>query len=154
MSLPHPILAIDHGAARIGLAITDPAGILAHPLTTVQNTGEPALTELAEIITQHQVKSIVIGLPLRMDGSTGTAVIKIRKFKKELVKFLKSPLPIEFVDERMTTIDAAQKLHQVGKNSKQQKSIIDQAAAVEILNQYLNSQINPFGLLDDPDQIN
>ena len=150
MSLPHPILAIDHGEARIGLAITDPVGIMAHPLETVSNDSS-AIDRILQLIAQRQVQSLVIGLPLRMDGSEGTAGQKIRRFKNQLKTNLPEHFPIEMVDERMTTIAASEKLREAGKKEKQQKGIIDQAAAVEILNSYLQSQSNPFGLLEDPD---
>ena len=157
MSLPHPILAIDYGDARIGLAMTDPVGILPHPVETVQNT-VATFSRISEIITHHKVQSILIGLPLRLDGSEGTSVIKIRKFKNALMKHLEEsqeePLPVAFMDERHSTVEAAKKLHQVGKNAKKQKSLIDQAAAVVILGRYLEQEANPFGLLEDPDTPN
>lgn len=155
MSLPHPILAIDYGDARIGLAMTDSIGILPHPVETVQNT-VATFSRISEIIQTHQVQSILIGLPLRLDGSEGTSAIKIRKFKKALMNSpemlsLGKELPVAFMDERHSTVDAAKKLHQVGKNAKKQKSVIDQAAAVEILSRYLEKEANPYGLLEDPD---
>ena len=149
MSLPHPILAIDHGEARIGIAASDPLGIIAHPIETVPNN-DNTLERINTIIEQKNIASIVIGLPLRMDGSEGTATIKIRKFVKLLKGNLVNKLPLEFVDERMTTIAAADKLRAAGKKAKQQKEIIDQAAAVEILSNYMQSQSNPFGLLEEP----
>ena len=150
MSLEHPIIAIDHGAARIGLAISDPVGIMAHPLETVPNNDQ-AISRLLELIQQRQARSIIIGMPLHMDGSEGKAALKIRNFANQLKKALSAPLPIEFVDERMTTVAASDKLREAGKKAKNQKEIIDQAAAVEILNSYMQSQANPYGLLEDPD---
>ncbi len=150
MPLSHPILAIDHGAARIGLAITDPIGILASPLETVSND-EQTFNRINELIAQHRVQGIVLGLPLRMDGSEGKATLKIRHFANKLRKSMARQIDIEFVDERMTTIAATEKLQQAGKKTKQHKDIIDQAAAVEILNIYMQALDNPFGLLEDPD---
>ncbi len=139
MNLPltHPVLGIDHGEARFGLAITDAAGILAHPLESITVQTTDPITRLIEIIAQHQVQHIVLGLPLRMNGSEGTAAEKIRGFAKELEA--KINIPLHFHDERFTTVSASAKLHQAGKNAKKQKSMIDQAAAVEILNSWLNS---------------
>jgi len=148
MSSEHPILGIDHGEARIGLAITDPVGIMAHPLDTIQQKTENAVERIAEIATERQVKGIVLGLPLRMDGSEGSAAEKIHKFAAQLEERLPH-IPLELHDERMTTMSAAQKLQQAGKNTKKQRAIIDQAAAVEILTDWLNSQNN--GLLPPPE---
>lgn len=140
MEEQHPALGIDHGEARIGLAITDPIGILAHPLETVHVQKTAPLERINALISQRQVKQIIIGLPYRMDGSEGTAAHKIRAFADELRDSLAQPLPITFIDERLTTVSAAEKLHAAGKNAKKQKGIIDQAAAVEILSDWLNQQ--------------
>ncbi len=136
--LQHPILGIDHGEARFGIAITDAAGILAHPLETITVQATDPVTRIVEIIAQRQVQNIVLGLPLRMDGSEGTAAEKIRAFAVELTE--KITIPLHFQDERLTTVSASAKLHQAGKNAKKQKSMIDQAAAVEILNNWLSAQ--------------
>jgi len=151
VSLPHPILAIDHGAARIGIAATDPVGIMPHPIETVPSNDD-SIKRIVELITQREVQSILVGLPLHMDGSEGKSALKVRRFTNLLKKALPQPLPVEFIDESKTTIEASDKLRESGKKAKQQKEIIDQASAVEILNRYLQSQENPFGLLEDPDQ--
>ena len=134
--IQHPVLGIDHGEARIGLAITDPVGIMAHPLETIQVKTTNPIERISELVKQRQVKQLVLGLPLRMDGSEGTAAEKIRAFGLELIE--KIDLPLHYIDESLTTVAAAEKLHQAGKNAKKQKSIIDQAAAVEILTNWLN----------------
>lgn len=136
----HPVLGIDHGEARIGLAITDPVGIMAHPLETIHVKVTPPITRIMELVKERQIQQIVLGLPLRMDGSEGTAAEKIRKFGDELIEHI--DLPLHYIDESLTTVAAAEKLHQAGKNAKKQKSIIDQAAAVEILSYWL-SQNSP-----------
>ena len=150
--LPHPILSIAHGASRIGLAITDPVGIMAHPLETVPNTGNPddALKRIQQVVEERSIQAVLIGLPLHMDGSEGKAALKIRNFANRLKTLLNEKLRIEFVDERMTTVEASNKLREAGKKAKDQKDIIDQAAAVEILNHYLRAQQNPHGLLEEP----
>lgn len=144
----HPALGIDHGEARIGLAITDPVGILAHPLETIHVQQTPVFERINALIAQRQIKQIIIGLPLRMDGTEGTAAQKIRDFTDELRESLVAPLPIHFIDERLTTVSAAEKLHAAGKNAKKQKGIIDQAAAVEILSDWLAQQTPP--LFEEP----
>ncbi len=130
----HPALGIDYGAARIGIAATDMLGMMAHPVETVPT--ENAIPRIQEIVTLRQIKALVIGIPYRLDGSEGDSAKRVRTFSKKLQKALPD-LPMHFIDESYTTSDAAEKLHQAGRNAKHQKSIIDQAAAVEILNRWL-----------------
>lgn len=132
----HPILALDHGDARIGVAATDAAGIMAHPVETIHVKTTDAVERVAELVAQRQVRQIVLGLPLNMNGTEGPAAIKVRKFGK-LIRARLPELPLHFCDETMTTMAAAEKLHQAGRNAKKQKDVIDQAAAVEILNTWL-----------------
>ncbi|MBK1835208.1 Holliday junction resolvase RuvX [Roseibacillus ishigakijimensis] len=132
----HPILAIDHGEARIGLAATDEFGIAAHPVETIHRANTDPLGRLAEIIAQREVKTLLLGLPLKSDGREGEAAKKIRAFGDELRETFPQ-LPLYFHDESFTTLAAASKLRSAGKNAKKQKDIIDQAAALEILQNYL-----------------
>ncbi len=132
----HPVLAIDHGDARIGIAASDAAGIMAHPVETIQVREVDAIHRIAELVAAREVQQIVLGLPLRMDGSEGDAAAKCRLFGDKIRARLPET-PLHFCDETMTTMAAAAKLHQAGKNAKRQKSIIDQAAAVEILNTWM-----------------
>lgn len=136
METDHPILALDHGDARIGVAATDPVGIMAHPVETIQVKTTDVIERVAELVAQRQIKQIVLGLPLNMNGTAGPAAIKVRKFGNLLKKRLPET-PLHYCDETMTTMAAAEKLHQAGRNAKKQKSVIDQAAAVEILNNWL-----------------
>ncbi|MGB1874621.1 MAG: Holliday junction resolvase RuvX [Akkermansiaceae bacterium] len=136
MSNEHPVLAIDHGDARIGIAATDAAGILAHPVETIQVSEVDPVERIRELVEQRQVKQLVLGLPIRMDGSEGDAAKKVRAFG-ELLQQALPELPLHLCDETLTTVAAAGKLHQAGKNARHQKKIIDQAAAVEILNSWL-----------------
>lgn len=134
--MTHPVLAIDHGDARIGLAATDEFGIGAHPVETVDcRQGDP-LPRILEVIAERRIKEVVLGLPLRMDGSEGDSASKVRKFGKALQARLKE-IPLTYFDERFTTITASEKLREAGKKAKHQRGIIDQAAALEILTDYL-----------------
>ncbi|MEP4077576.1 Holliday junction resolvase RuvX [Haloferula sp.] len=135
----HPALGIDHGDARIGIAATDPVGILAHPVETIDVRKVEPIERIAAICEKRGIKALVLGLPLRMDGSEGDAAEKIRGFAKKLQARLPD-LPLEFVDESFSTISAAEKLHEAGRNARKQKAVIDQAAAVEILNRWLEAQ--------------
>lgn len=138
------VLGIDHGEARIGLALSDELGMLAHPLETVpgRDVGA-AIARIAELVVERRVERIVIGLPLRMDGSSGTAVEKVRTFRDDLAKALPEHVTIIESDERLTTVSAWEKLHAAGRNEKNSRHLIDQAAAVEILQDYLDSQAPP-----------
>lgn len=132
----HPALGIDYGQARIGIAATDPCGILAHPVESIHLAKTEPLARIAELVQQRGIRTLVLGLPLRLDGTEGTACEKVRAFGEKLVKRFPE-LPLIYVDEFLTTTVAQEKLHQAGKKAKSFKPIIDQAAAVEILNTWL-----------------
>ena len=134
--MTHPILAIDHGDARIGLAATDEFGIGTHPIETIDCRKTEIIPRILEVIAERKIQAVVLGLPLRMDGSKGTSSKKIRKFGKELRTNL-GDIPLTLFDERFTTVTASEKLRSAGRKAKQQKDVIDQAAALEILKDYL-----------------
>lgn len=134
--MTHPILAIDHGDARIGLAATDEFGIATHPVETIDCRKTEIIPRILEVIAERKVRAVVLGLPLRMDGSEGTSSKKVRKFGKELQTNL-GDVPLTLFDERFTTVTASEKLRSAGRKAKQQKDVIDQAAALEILKDYL-----------------
>lgn len=133
----HPVLAIDHGDARIGLAATDLLGIAAHPVETIHRHATDPLERIAAVVAERQVKHILLGLPLRLDGSEGPSAQKVRAFGDQLAAVLPD-VPLEYVDERLSTVAASEKLRQAGRPAKRQKDVIDQAAALEILNDWLN----------------
>lgn len=135
----HPALGIDHGDARIGIAATDDFGILAHPVETIDRAKTDPIERILQLVMLRRIKTLVIGLPLRMDGGEGASSIKVRKFAKQLRERLPE-LPVVFVDETLTTSTASDKLRQAGKKAKNQKGIIDQAAAVEILNLWMGNE--------------
>ena len=136
MEEAHPALGIDHGDARIGIAATDPMGILAHPVETIEVAKTDAIARIAALVKQRGIRTLVVGLPVRIDGTEGTSAEKVRKFGARLAAALPE-LPLVFVDEAYTTQSAAGKLRESGRNAKKQKSVIDQAAAVEILNEWM-----------------
>lgn len=143
----HPALGIDYGAARIGIAATDACGILAHPVESIHLQRTNPFTRIAEIVRERGIRTLVLGLPLRMDGTEGTACAKVRHFGEKLHSFFPE-LPLIYVDEYLTTSTAQEKLHQAGKKAKNFRPIIDQAAAVEILNNWLESTSPDFTLLE------
>ena len=134
--MTHPILAIDHGDARIGLAATDEFGIGTHPVETIDCRKTEIIPRILEVIAERKIQAVILGLPLRMDGSEGTSSKKVRKFGKELRTNL-GDIPLTLFDERFTTVTASEKLRSAGRKVKQQKDVIDQAAALEILKDYL-----------------
>ncbi len=137
---PHPALGIDHGDARIGVAATDDFGILAHPVETIDvGKGDP-IERIALLAGKRKIQTLVLGLPLRMDGSEGDSAAKVRAFSDRLRERLPA-IPLVFVDETLTTATASDKLRQAGRNARQQKSLVDQAAAVEILNIWMGGEV-------------
>jgi putative Holliday junction resolvase len=134
---PHPALGIDHGDARIGIAATDPLGILAHPVETIDVRAVDPIERIAQLVKLRDIRTLVVGLPVRIDGTEGTAAERVRGFAAKLATRLPE-LPLEFVDEAYTTLAASAKLREAGRKAKQQKGIIDQAAAVEILEAWIN----------------
>ena len=134
-------LGIDYGEARIGLAVSDDLGMLAHPLETVPAADrEAAIQRIVAIADERGIQKLVVGLPFRMDGSEGRAAEKVRVFNRQLRKALTRDIPIVEADERLTTVIAMEKLHAAGRTEKNSRDRIDQAAAVEILQEYLDSQ--------------
>ena len=133
------ILGIDHGDARIGLALSDELGMLAHPLETLDGREKfkAIARKIAELIAAKRIERIVIGLPRNMNGTYGPAADKIREFVEKLKPLI--AIPIVLWDERMTTQQAQRNLHEAGRTVKNSRQIIDQAAAVIILQSYLDS---------------
>lgn len=134
----HPALGIDYGDARIGIAASDPVGIMAHPVETIHLQKEDPLVRIAALIEQRSIKTLVVGLPCHLDGREGESAKKVRRFVQQLQQ-QHPQLPIHLIDEAYTTVTAAAKLHEAGKNAKRQKSLIDQAAAVEILSAWMET---------------
>jgi putative Holliday junction resolvase len=130
-------LGIDHGDARIGIAATDDFGILAHPVETIERAKTPdPLGRIAELAARRGIRTLVLGLPLRIDGSEGDAAARVRDFAGRLCERIPG-IPLVFVDETLTTSSAAAKLREAGRSARRQKAVIDQAAAVEILNAWM-----------------
>ena len=134
----HPALGIDYGEARIGIAATDACGILAHPVESIHLRHTEPIARIRELVQQRGIRTLVLGLPLRLDGTEGSACAKVRAFGEKLRTALPE-LPLLYVDEFLTTTAAQEKLHQAGKKAKNFKPIIDQAAAVEILNNWMDT---------------
>lgn len=134
---PHPILAIDHGQSRIGIAATDELGIASHPVETIHISRTDPLKRIPEIAAQRNVSLIILGLPLRLDGSEGEAAQRVRNFGNALTEKIPN-IRLEYSDERLTTTTASEKLREAGKGTRAQRDIVDQVAALEILNGWLD----------------
>lgn len=124
------------------MAATDDFGILAHPVETIDQSKGDAVERIAHLAEIRQVRTLVVGLPVRMDGSEGSSAAKVRAFAG-LLRGRIPTLPLVFVDETLTTSSAAAKLREAGHSARKQKSIIDQAAAVEILNAWMGGDFPP-----------
>ncbi len=141
------ILAIDHGTVRIGLALSDETEIVASPFKTIDANHEPERI-LARIVQEKRIAKIVIGMPFRMSGEKGSAAARVEKFALSLGKELQHSVPIEFVDERLSSVEAEASMSRAGITSKKERNdIVDQLAAVVILQDYLNQQRGPAGFL-------
>jgi putative Holliday junction resolvase len=139
-------LGVDVGKVRVGVAISDPDGILATPLVTVsRDMGAAAdsvpadIAELVRLVGDHEVVQIVVGLPVRLNGAEGAAAIDIRAYSERLARAV-GQVPIVLADERMSTVVATRRLAERGVRGKRQRAVVDQAAAVEILQSWLDAQ--------------
>ena len=133
------ILGIDYGEVRCGLAITDPLGITAQGLETVDFKGNDKvlLKRLDEIFKQYEIDTIVVGMPYNMNGTKGERTVATEKFLHKLhCKYNK--IKIETIDERLTTAAANKTLNFLNINKYKKKSIEDTIAAVYILEMYMN----------------
>jgi putative holliday junction resolvase len=138
-------IGVDVGSVRVGVAICDPDGILATPLATVarDNTDgdhTPAdIAEIARLVREHEAVEIVVGLPVNLAGQEGPAAAVTRKYV-EILKTVVNPVPVRLADERMSTVAATRRLSERGVRGKRQRAVVDQAAAVEILQGWLDAQ--------------
>ncbi len=131
------ILGLDIGEKRIGVALSDPLGITAQGLTVIEYSSRAqALERLGAICREHDVALIVAGLPLHLNGSRGEAVAGVEKFTGALEAH--TGLPVEFVDERLTTKAVERTLIGAGVKRKERKGVRDMLAAVLILETFLS----------------
>ena len=124
-------IAFDYGDVRIGVAVSDPDSILSSPLTTLKATDKNLLKQITEILTEIDPVTIYVGRPVLLSGNDGSATGKASEFVEQLHTL--TPVPVEMIDERMSTISAARNLRDAGRNAKDSKDAIDMASAVAIL---------------------
>jgi len=131
-------LGVDVGSVRIGVARSDPSGMLATPVETVKR-GRGDLDRIAVIAAEHEAIEVVVGLPTSLSGREGPAARLARDFATLLAGRL-APTPVRLFDERLTTVAAQQGLRASGMRGKKQRGVIDQAAAVVLLQDALDSE--------------
>ena len=124
-------IAFDYGDVRIGVAVSDADSILSSPLITLKATDKSLLKQISQILSEVEPVAIYVGRPALLSGNDGTASDKAMEFVALLASI--TQIPVEMIDERMSTVSAARKLREAGRNSKESKNAIDMAAAVAIL---------------------
>ncbi len=143
-------MALDYGERRIGVAITDPLGILAQPLETVEqprarsrrgrsrdraSAAPAALDRIAALVDEYDVECIVVGLPLHMSGQSGDAADRARDFGARVAE--RTARPVEFLDERWTSVEARRVLEEAGVSARKQRGRVDPLAAALLLRTWL-----------------
>lgn len=139
------ILALDVGDARIGLALSDKLALTAQPFLTLENRGRSTLLKISEIIAAHNVKRLVIGLPLELNGGEGKQAAKTRAFADKLMRYLSgcptsAGIEVEFVDERLTSREAERVLRGSALKDRDRKEALDKISAALILETYLSGR--------------
>ena len=135
---PGTRLGVDVGYVRIGVARSDPSGLLATPVETVP-AGEGALSRLAALARAVSAVEVVVGLPRSLTGGEGPAALMVRAYAEQLAHQVR-PIPVRLVDERLTTLSADRMLRERGRKGARRRAVIDQAAAVEILQSALDAE--------------
>jgi putative holliday junction resolvase len=139
-------LGVDVGSVRVGVARSDPDGILATPVATVARTSdaEPAagdsdIERIAELVQEHAAVGVVVGLPRSLSGGEGPAAARARKYAAVVAARI-APVWVRLVDERLTSVDAHRTLRESGVAGRRQRAVVDQAAAVLILQTALDTE--------------
>ena len=133
-------LGIDVGAVRVGVALSDPDGVLATPLATVARDVQHGtdLATIAGMVAEHDVVGVVVGLPRTLAAREGPAAEAAREFGAALG--VRVAVPIEFADERLTTVVATRQMRESGRKGRRQRAVVDQVAAVAILQGWLDAR--------------
>ena len=131
-------LGVDVGDVRIGVARSDPAGLVATPVETVAR-GRGDLARLHALLVEEEAVEVVVGLPRSLSGGEGPAAVKVRVFARELAVAV-APVPVRLCDERLSTVSAEATLRERGKKGQKRRAVVDQAAAVVILQNALETE--------------
>ncbi|MFC4002365.1 Holliday junction resolvase RuvX [Prauserella oleivorans] len=134
-------LAVDVGSVRVGVALSDPAPILASPLVTLSRDaeGDGDIDELVRLVAEHEVVEVIVGLPRTLADRHGKAAETAAAYATRLAGRI-VPVPVRLADERLTTVSASRMLSQRGVKGRKQRAVVDQAAAVEILQGWLDAR--------------
>lgn len=134
-------LGVDVGSVRVGVALSDPAPFLATPLVTLSRDERSGsdLDRLAELVVEHEVVEVVVGLPRTLAARHGKAAAIATSYARQLARRVR-PVPVRLADERLTTVSATRMLSDRGVRGKKQRAVVDQAAAVEILQAWLDGR--------------
>jgi putative holliday junction resolvase len=135
---PGTRLGVDLGDVRIGVARSDPSGMIATPVETVAR-GAGDIARIRALVEEYDVAEVVLGLPRSLSGGEGPAAAKVREFAVTLADAL-HPVPVRLCDERLSTVSAESVLRERGKKGKKRRAVVDQAAAVVILQQALDTE--------------
>ncbi|MEE9285172.1 MAG: Holliday junction resolvase RuvX [Dehalococcoidia bacterium] len=132
------ILALDVGERRIGVAVSDPSGVLASPLTVIQSAGPRRDVErVLELAREQEAERVVVGMPVSMDGVRRQQAQRVQEFCDRLSD--QAEIPVITWDERLTTVEAERRMREAGLSSKKRKERRDAAAAAVLLQAYLES---------------
>jgi len=135
-------LGLDVGTKRIGVAGCDRTGLIAHGITTIiRQSWQQDMDELAGIVRDRSIDTLVVGLPYNMDGTLGTQAKKVQKFGRGAAKHL--ALALVYVDERLTSFEAEQMMHKARISPRDHRAMIDRKAAAIILQQWLEERRHP-----------
>ncbi len=133
------VLCVDYGRRRLGLAVSDALGATAQPLEVVERTKQrSALQGVLAVVERVQPEEIVVGLPLRLDGSPGVAAQAAQQFADALRE--RSGLPVTLWDERLSTTEASRQMRSAGMDQRRQRGVVDKVAAAMILRSYLETR--------------
>ncbi|MGH3751446.1 MAG: Holliday junction resolvase RuvX [Pseudonocardiaceae bacterium] len=135
-------LGVDVGEVRVGVALSDPSGVLATPLVTLSRDrpGGADLAALAALVIEHEVVEVVVGLPRTLAGRHGPAACAAQDYARALADRIGADVPVRLADERLTTVSATRVLAGRGVRGRKQRAVVDQAAAVEILQGWLEAR--------------
>ena len=134
------VVGLDLGAARVGVAVSDPSGVVATPHSVLTRTGSRAADHraVAAVVEEYEAELLVVGLPRSLDGSLGRAATTVLAEVEELALVL--PVPVETVDERLTTVSAERSLRDLQVKGKARRAVVDQVAAAILLQVWLDAR--------------
>jgi putative Holliday junction resolvase len=136
VALPGVVLAVDVGTVRVGVAASDPHRILASPVETVPAPGHE---RVAALVAEREAVLVLVGLPTSMSGASSSASADMAREWTAAFASLVAPVEVRLVDERLTTVTALASLRAAGRTSRTSRSVVDQAAAVALLQAFLDA---------------